>query len=318
MTETGPGWGAHPNDLEGWPLHLLKSRYDAAHHGDFGRWAAAIAQLPDLEVTGVALASTVSIAAQADAETLQRLRAALADLHPWRKGPFRIAGVHIDSEWRSDWKWDRLASALTPLAGRRVLDIGCGNGYFGWRLLEAGAREVVGVDPTLLFCMQHLAIQRYARDARNWVLPLKVEELPPTGDFDAVLSMGVVYHRRDPKAHVQHLVDLATPGGQVVLESIVVTDVEPFSPAAAASGRYARMRNVWYIPSPADLVEWLRAAGAVDAEVVDVTPTSAAEQRSTEWMRFESFADGLDRDDATRTVEGYPAPVRAIVVANKP
>ena len=60
-------------------------------------------------------------------------------LQPWRKGPFSLFGVQIDTEWRSDWKWNRVAPHLSPLAGRRVLDVGCGNGYYGWRMCAAGA-----------------------------------------------------------------------------------------------------------------------------------------------------------------------------------
>ena len=40
------------------------------------------------------------------------------------------------------------------------------------------------------------------------------------------------------------------------------------------------------------------------------------EQRRTEWMRFHSLADFLDPENPTLTVEGLPAPRRAIVIAN--
>ncbi len=58
---------------------------------------------------------------------------------PWRKGPFSLYGVNIDTEWRSDWKWDRVLPHLSPLKGRLVLDVGCGGGYHMWRMLGEGA-----------------------------------------------------------------------------------------------------------------------------------------------------------------------------------
>ena len=52
-----------------------------------------------------------------------------------------------------------------------------------------------------------------------------------------------------------------------------------------------------------------------DVEVVDITPTTVLEQRATEWMRFESLEQALDPVDGSKTIEGLPAPVRAVVTA---
>ncbi|MNF68185.1 tRNA (mo5U34)-methyltransferase [compost metagenome] len=82
--------------------------------------------------------------------------------------------------------------------------------------------------------------------------------------------------------------------------------------------RYAQMRNVWFLPSVAALELWLRRAGFVDVRCVDVSVTSIEEQRSTEWMKFQSLPEFLDPQDPGRTVEGLPAPMRAVLVARKP
>ncbi|MEZ5560828.1 MAG: tRNA 5-methoxyuridine(34)/uridine 5-oxyacetic acid(34) synthase CmoB [Pseudomonadales bacterium] len=295
---------------------LIAERYAESSHGNLPGWRAALEALPELRATTVGLADTVW--AQGPVTTAERaqLENQLQRLHPWRKGPFSLFGVHIDSEWRSDWKWQRLYPHLLrhsgPVRGQ-VLDVGCGNGYFGWRLLEAGAAVVVGIDPMLLYCLQHQAINRYLRDDRNWVLPLRFEELPDA-EFDLVLSMGVIYHRRDPTEHLARLWRHTRPGGRVVLESLIVRGGEPLVPAE----RYARMRNVWVVPTTDSLCRWLSEAGFVEVTLADVTPTSTDEQRATRWMRFQSLAEALDPLDPTRTVEGYPAPVRAVVIATKP
>lgn len=302
-----PTLPAFPTDLPNWPLELIEQRLSPDFHGDFTKWQQAIAQLPDNLAVTVSPGDTVHLELQTDVDLVPPLRA----LMPWRKGPFQFGDVFIDSEWRSDWKWQRLADQI-DLVGQRVLDVGCGNGYFGWRMLQAGAREVVGVDPTLLFCMQHRAVQHFARDHHNWVLPLGIEELPQQPLFDAVFSMGVIYHRRDPQAHVVELKNHLRTGGQLLLESIVSPGERGFKP----QNRYARMRNVWWIPTVAELTQWLAAAGLSDIQCLEVCKTTVQEQRSTPWMTFESLADCLDPEAPDKTVEGYPAPQRAVMLAH--
>jgi tRNA (mo5U34)-methyltransferase len=281
-----------------------------APHGDLPRWLEALEMLPVAEpyFDGVKAAPVLGRPA-GNGETLSEL---LMRLHPWRKGPLNVGGVEIDSEWRSDWKWDRVKGYL-DLAGHRVLDIGCGNGYFGWRMLGQGAECVIGVDPTLVFVMQWLACRHFAGEQPNYVLPLGVEDLPDgAGSFDSVFSMGVLYHRKDPVRHLRRLASLATPEGQVVLETLVLEGDE--DRVLVPEGRYARMRNVWAIPSWPRLAGWINEAGLVTREVMDVRATTTAEQRSTGWMRFESLEQCLDRQNPALTVEGHPAPVRCAVL----
>jgi tRNA (mo5U34)-methyltransferase len=176
---------------------------------------------------------------------------------------------------------------------------------------------VLGVDPSLRAVAQFRACKRYAPDAPACVLPLGGEDLPPgLGAFDTVLSMGVLYHRRDPQEHLAELAGTLRPGGELVLETLVVPDagravLEP-------RGRYAKMRNVWAIPSRLQLLDWVEQAGFSGARLAGSVWTTAAEQRRTDWMRFESLADFLDPEDPARTVEGHPAPLRALLVATWP
>jgi tRNA (mo5U34)-methyltransferase len=244
-----------------------------------------------------------------------RIRELLMQLHPWRKGPYEICGLFIDTEWRSDWKWERLRPHIQPLQGRLVLDVGCGNGYHGWRMLGEGARQVIGIDPTQLFVLQFEAMRHFLdRQAPLQVLPLAVQDLPANlQGFDTVFSMGVLYHRRSPFAHLAELKGALRKGGELVLETLVIEG--GLGEVLVPEGRYAKMRNVWFIPSAETLNSWLRRAGFRRIRLIDSSQTSVEEQRSTAWMRFESLADYLDPQDRNRTVEGYPAPRRAIFVA---
>ena len=297
--------------------------YDRVSHGDFPDWIDAINGLPEISPSAVNLdADTILIGAATDCRASQRetMRRHLRRLLPWRKGPFNLFGLEIDAEWRSDMKWRRLQARIAPLSGRTVLDVGCGNGYYGWRMLGAGARRVVGIDPTLRYVMQQRAVAKYLPDAPFDILPFTLETLAaggavsvlPAGGFDTVFSMGVIYHRRDPEKHIRDLLKFLRPGGELALESLVIDG--KYGDLLQPGDRYARMRNIRAIPSIATLKNWLSAAGLTSIEVADISVTTPAEQRVTEWTFEQSLSDFLDPQNPRLTVEGYPAPKRAIMI----
>lgn len=302
--------------LEGLPSALAEREKE--RHGHLPLWRDLLARLPPLSPSIVDLAAPrlrIGSAADCSPEERELIESLLLQLSPWRKGPFELFGIHLDSEWRSDLKWARLEGRIADLSGRRVLDVGCGNGYYGWRMVGCGASLVIGIDPTPLYAIQYQAIRRYLPPLPFHLLPLGIEELPPLPAFDTLFSMGVLYHRRDPRAHLSQLGGFLRPGGELVLETLVV----PGGPGVQLQpeGRYAKMKNVHAIPSVPTLMEWLDAAGYRGIRCVDLTPTTPAEQRSTRWMTFESLADFLDPDDPERTIEGHPAPVRALLLAER-
>ena len=301
----------------------IEAGLDARRYGDLPHWLAALEQLPQIEPSGIQLGPELRIgnARDLDTNTLQQLRKTLESLIPWRKGPYWLYGIHLDTEWRSDWKWQRVLPHLEPLHNRWVLDVGCGNGYHGWRMLEAGAARVIGIDPSPRFVVQFHAIKQLLGQSRGtWpidVLPLGIEALPPRlAAFDTVFSMGVFYHRRSPMDHLRELKDALRPGGQLVLETLVIEG--GLGEVLVPEGRYAKMNNVWFLPSGPSLESWLRKAGFREACMVDFTPTSAQEQRRTDWMRYHSLAEFLDPEDSSKTAEGHPAPIRATFVAQAP
>ncbi|MDO6462380.1 tRNA 5-methoxyuridine(34)/uridine 5-oxyacetic acid(34) synthase CmoB [Granulosicoccaceae sp. 1_MG-2023] len=297
----------------------IRARLDEPNHGDLQRWLDALAALPAAPLQALRYdggAVTVGHADSLSAAAQERLLGALRGLMPWRKGPYQVFGTDIDTEWRSDWKWDRVQPHISDLSGRRVLDIGCGNGYHLWRMHEAGARQVIGVDPSLLFACQFAAINRYAGRRDVHFVPLGMEALPQdTGWFDTVFSMGVLYHRRSPMDYLRELAGQLRRGGELVLETLVIEGDEQH--VLVPQGRYARMRNVWFIPSSRALVLWLQRNGFCDVRIVDECTTTTDEQRTTDWMQYESLAQCLDPDDPTRTVEGHPAPKRAVLVGTR-
>ena len=309
------------NELAPWAQDIADRIAETSDrgHGDLFRWQQVLQQLPKGEVSKIDLSASAPMIGSADdlddpqRETLRNL---LLQLHPWRKGPFSLFGIHIDSEWRSNLKWERLAGRIAPLEGRLVLDVGGGNGYYALRMIGAGARFVLSIDPSWLFVIQFKAISRYLSNTPAFVAPLGIEDLPHNMQvFDTVFSMGVLYHRRSPLQHLQELRSALKPGGELVLETLVLHEEQ--QKVLVPADRYAKMRNVWFIASLPILQSWLEKAGFENIVVVDESVTTPEEQRRTEWMRFESLSDYLDPSDASKTVEGYPAPRRALLTALK-
>ncbi len=299
---------------------LLEQNFSEKRHGDLARWFAALNALPHVEARKVNLnagAITVGDENSCSAEVRNNIETALRQLMPWRKGPFSIHGVDIDTEWRSDIKWDRLKDHIQPLEGRTVLDVGCGSGYHCWRMTGAGAELVIGIDPSPLFVIQHQAIKHFVGNHNSFVLPLGIQDMPERlTAFDTVFSMGVLYHRRSPLDHLIELRNNLRHGGELVLETLVIEGQQ--SECLMPEERYAKMRNTWFIPSCATLALWLRRCGFRDVKLVDTSITRITEQRSTVWMQYESLIDYLAPNDNSKTAEGYPAPRRAIFTATRP
>lgn len=301
-----------PSELRNWLEELLPKlghALDPARNGHIGAWEAALAAIPPCEISTPA--PQTSAVGDGSAHTLDE--APWRAFHPWRKGPYQLGNLHIDTEWRSDWKWDRLLPALDALEGRRCLDVGCGNGYHLWRMLGEGASLAVGLDPFLLYVYQFRAIAKRIALPGISVLPLGAEAIRPGLNFDTTFSMGVLYHAADPQAHLHLLKNSLREGGQLLLETLTVEDA--FGPVFDPRGRYAQMRNVFPLPTVDTLLAWVKNAGFSNPTWVDTTATTVEEQRATDWMTFHSLQNFLDPEDSTRTIEGHPAPQRTIISA---
>jgi tRNA (mo5U34)-methyltransferase len=105
-------------------------------------------------------------------------------------------------------------------------------------------------------------------------------------------------------------------GGELVLETLVIEGGA--DEVLVPEDRYAQMRNVWFIPSCLALEGWLKRCGYRHVRLIETTKTTSEEQRSTDWMRFQSLTDFLDPENPSLTVEGLPAPRRAIFLAESP
>jgi tRNA (mo5U34)-methyltransferase len=310
------------NGFEDWTPILkthIAERLSTKAHGNFAHWQSVLAHLPVIPPEHIDLNSaaiTVSTA-YCSTEIQAQIKTQLKEFMPWRKGPFLIHGIYIDTEWRSDWKWDRIVPHISDLKGRTVLDVGCGSGYHCWRMAGAGARMVWGIDPSLIAVMQYKILHHFLGPQPVCVTPQRLEDLPNRLEFfDTVFSMGVLYHRRSPIDHLLSLKSCLRPGGELVLETLIIEG--DGNTTLLPAERYAQMSNVWFIPSCIALEGWLLRCGFVNVRCVNINQTSTDEQRSTEWMPFSSLPQFLDTKDKNLTTEGLPAPRRAVFIAKNP
>ena len=237
-------------------------------------------------------------------------------LMPWRKGPYNVCGVEVDAEWRSDYKWERVVPFLPELKNKMVVDIGCSNGYYMFRALEHKPWSVLGIDPSEKFLFAFELFQKFGNFKNLQYELLKVQEMGIFRElFDVAFCFGILYHHRDPFGVIKSVAHSLKPGGDLLVESQAIPGEQPY--ALCPADRYAKQRNVYFIPTASCIESWLKKSGFVNVETVSSVEIKHEEQRRTDWMQFESLESYLDPDNPDKTIEGYDAPIRVIIRAKK-
>ncbi len=289
--------------------------------GNLPNWMKALSELPDIETeAGIYIRDNAWITAKAQnkvsLDQIKELKEAMFKLSPWRKGPFDLCGMEIDAEWRADIKWNHLKDGISSLKDRVVLDLGCSNGYYMFRMSEYKPALVLGIDPSRICWMQFEALQKYLKYPNIFYLPIGFEDMPGNCEiFDTIFAMGILYHRKDPFDFLRSLKYTLKAGGELILDTLTVEGDE--TTVLVPENRYAGMKNVWFFPSDKAMVVWLKKAGFKNVKIIYKYATTTEEQRQTEWMTTESLNNWLDPNDSTKTIEGLPAPVRTIITCNR-
>lgn len=232
------------------------------------------------------------------------------DLRSWRKGPFDIDDIFIDSEWKSFVKYNLLEPHL-DLEGKTVGDIGCNNGYYMFRMLKQKPKRLIGFDPGVISYLQFEFIDRFIDSGIRYEL-LGVEHLPEYGEkFDTLFCLGVLYHRSDPIKTLKELKGALNSDGELFLDTMYIEGGEDL--VLSPKNAYSKIPNIYFVPTVSALMNWCERANFKDVEILATKPTDSDEQRKTEWILGQSLGDFLDPADSGRTIEGYPAPRRIYV-----
>jgi len=198
-----------------------------------------------------------AVAANADRAELARFDALAAQF--WdSQGDFRP--LHLLNPVRAQF-----IAARTSLAGRRVLDVGCGGGLLSESLARAGA-QVMGIDlaPGMVEVARlHAAEGGLAIDYRV----ASADELAQAGpgQFDVVTCMEMLEHVPDPAAMTASLVRLLAPGGALFV-STLNRNLKSFLLAIVGAEYILRLiprgtHEYERLIRPAELARWARAAG---------------------------------------------------------
>jgi tRNA (mo5U34)-methyltransferase len=247
-------------------------------------------------------------------EELALITNAAKKLIPWRKGPFNLFGLEIDSEWQSNIKYNLIRPHFN-LKDKVVADIGCNNGYYMFRMLEDKPEKLVGFDPSPLTLHQFEFVNHFVKSDIVYEM-LGVEHLEYySHKFDFIFMLGVLYHRADPVGTLKSLARGLNSKGEILIDTFMIDGDEEM--CLTPNKRYSKIPNIYFIPTISALNNWLERAGFENIEVLATTVTTSAEQRKTEWSFDQSLEDFLDENDKTKTVEGYPAPKRVYVKARK-
>ena len=235
-------------------------------------------------------------------------------MKPWRKGPFRINELLIDSEWQSQIKYNLLEPHFN-LTDKVVGDIGCNNGYYLFRMLAHHPKKLIGFDPSAIYCSQFMFLNHFVKSEIVYEL-LGVEHVAHYEHrFDTLFCLGVLYHRSDPVGMLKSLFKGLNAGGELILDTFMIAGEEEM--CLTPRERYSKIPNIYFIPTVCALKNWCLRAGFATVEVLEVMKTDLTEQRKTEWIDTQSLEDFLDPDDPEKTVEGYPAPKRVYIKAIK-
>lgn len=165
----------------------------------------------------------------------------------------RFAQTQLDrDDWKESEKDFRERTAFTPedLAGKLVLDVGCGMGRFADVATRWGAR-VVGVD---LSQAAEVAAKNLSKDRPAIFFQADVFALPfAANSFDYIYSLGVLHHTPDCERAFKMLPPLLKPGG-----TIAIWLYSSYNNWYRFSDLY---RKVTYRLSPETLLKLCRIAG---------------------------------------------------------
>jgi tRNA (mo5U34)-methyltransferase len=300
-------------------LHREKQRWIHQEKKGFLRYRRPLESLSEVQASFCDFSGdTVIIGRTDELQTAQKEEViqALYNLVPWRKGPFQVFGVNIDSEWQSQRKWNRITPHLPELSGKTIADIGSNNGYYMFRMAAHEPLLVLGFEPYVHHYFTFQTLNSFAGQHNLFTDLLGVEHLRYFPDcFDVIFLMGILYHRPSPIDSLKDVLTALKPGGTLIVESQALPGDAPMALFPAST--YAKVPGTWFVPTGPCLVNWLHRSGFQKVELFDQHPMSSQEQRTTDWMKFESYKDFIDKDNPERTIEGYPAPWRVYIKGRK-
>lgn len=136
--------------------------------------------------------------------------------HRWWDPESEFRPLHQINPLRLEW-----INGLAPLAGQRVLDVGCGGGILADAMARKGA-EVLGIDlssKSLKVAQLH-ALEAQTPGVAYREVSAEALAAEQAGSFDVVTCMEMLEHVPDPASTIQACAALVKPGGQVFFSTL--------------------------------------------------------------------------------------------------
>jgi 2-polyprenyl-6-hydroxyphenyl methylase/3-demethylubiquinone-9 3-methyltransferase len=136
--------------------------------------------------------------------------------HRWWDKDSEFRPLHEINPLRLDW-----ISAVAPLKGKRVLDVGCGGGILADSMARKGA-SVLGIDlaSKALKVAQLHALEAQTEGVQYREISAEALAAEQPGSFDVVTCMEMLEHVPDPSSVVKACAALVKPGGHVFFSTI--------------------------------------------------------------------------------------------------
>jgi 2-polyprenyl-6-hydroxyphenyl methylase/3-demethylubiquinone-9 3-methyltransferase len=197
-------------------------------------------------------------------------RGSSAMLH--RLNPVRLRYIRE----QADRHFDLDPASFTPLAGKTVLDVGCGAGLLAEPLKRLGG-AVTAIDAAA----ENIAVARDHAAQSGLVIDYRAGGVEAVAGetFDLVTCMEVIEHVADPAAFVAGLADAVADGGLLIMSTPNRTPVSRLAmiTLAEGTGRIPRGTHDWdKFITPEELGEMLSAVGFTvrDTRGIAFSPTS--------------------------------------------
>lgn len=215
----------------------------------------------------------------------------VAAVKVWRHRIHLAPGLTTPGTEDTELEWRRLR-VPEPLSGKRVLDVGCSDGFYSFECEKRGA-DVVAIDDesSLLSGGQNgfevasailgSSVQYRRRD---------VHDLSPEADgqFDLVLFINVLYHLRNPLLALDRIASVVRPGGTLVLKTYFQRDLRFWFRGRPYGIDIDRRPKWWFFPTTelgGDPTNWFAPN----------KPALEAALRATGWTDLERIAEAGDR-----------------------
>jgi 2-polyprenyl-3-methyl-5-hydroxy-6-metoxy-1,4-benzoquinol methylase len=180
--------------------------------------------------------------------------------------------------------------ALYPLAGKRLLDLGCGDGAYSVELVGLGAAFVVGIDPSeaAVAAAAEKAAQRGMADRVRFEVG-NIYALTLQEHFDCIVLRGVLHHLPDAAEALKAVSHLA--------DTVLIMEPNGINPVVKILERTSRYHIEHEEQSflPSTLLRWLRAAGfsRIRREYVNLVPMFCPDALAKVCKFFEPLVEAI-------------------------